>query len=110
MTKKATKPLNPTAAKRERMLRAWPAGPERDKMRELMKPFGQVVREKRAEERREIMSWPKERRQEIYAAILAGEKFGDIARRFGVDLGMVLRLHSMNQIKRFYYTMNEVSI
>lgn len=107
---KATKPLSPAAAKQERLLRAWPAGPERDKMRELMKPIGQKMREQKAAERKEIMSWPKERRQEIYNSIRAGTKFGEIAKRFDITAVQVTQLYLMNHVKHVYHTMNEVSI
>lgn len=107
---KATKPLSPAGAAMERKLRAWPAGPERDAMRELMKPIGQKMREKSIAERKEIMSWPKERRQEIYAAIQAGGQFGFIAENYGISVWQVTRLYLMNQKKHVYYVPNDVSI
>lgn len=79
-------------------------------MRELMKPIGQKMREKSIAERKEIMSWPKERRQEIYAAIQAGGQFGFIAENYGISVWQVTRLYLMNQKKHVYYVPNDVSI
>ncbi len=94
----------------ERKLKLWPAGPEREEMRELFKPIGQKMREAKAAHRKEVMSWPQARRQEIYAAIYSGITLGEVAKKFEIDMVLVTTVLLINQKKNVFYTRNDVSI